>query len=141
MLAGAVALLAAALFTGAALYISLVAQPARLALDDALLLAEWRVSSVRASFLLAALALIGFGLGIIAGQRDGGLWFVGGIVLFAHWPYTFLWMAPRARQIAAYVPNQGKAELHLLVRAWGRFHAVRTALGALASLIFVSALA
>lgn len=142
MLAGVLALLVAALFTGAALYVSLVVQPARLRLDDVSLLAEWRASSMRASFVQAALAIVGFALGIVAGQQRGNwLWFFGGIILFAHWPYTALWVTPQGRQIAGYLPEKTEIPLRVLVAKWGRLHAARTALGALACLIFVSAIA
>jgi hypothetical protein len=42
MLAGQLAMTAAALFTGAAVYISVVEQPARLSLEDRALLTEWK---------------------------------------------------------------------------------------------------
>jgi Domain of unknown function (DUF1772) len=142
MLAGPLALFVASLFTGAALYVSLAEQPARLQLDDAALLAEWQLSYARAAVLQATLSLIGFAVAIVAGQEDGWRWFLGGIVLFANWPYTFFCVAPLNRRISAFVPGTTTdVQLHLLVAQWGLRHAVRTALGGLASLIFVWALA
>ena len=142
MLAGVLALLVAALFTGAALYVSVVVQPARLRLGDVSLLAEWKASSARASLMQAALALIGFGLGIVAGQQRGNwLWFLGGIILFAHWPYTFLCVTPHGRRVAHYVSEKTEIPLRVLVAQWGHLHAVRTALGAVACIIFVAAIA
>jgi Domain of unknown function (DUF1772) len=140
MLAGALALLVAALFSGAALYVSLVEQPARLGLDDASLLAEWKRSYRRGAVLQASLSLIGFGLGIVAGHQGSWLWFFGGIVLLANWPYTFLCVEPINRKIKAFVPGTTGAQLHGLVARWGHRHGVRTALGALACLIFVLAI-
>jgi hypothetical protein len=139
MLAGSLALLVAALFTGAALYVNLVEQPARLRLDDASLLAQWKLSYGRGVIMQASLSLIGFALSIVAGHQGSWLWFFGGIVLLANWPYTFLRVAPVNRKIKAFVPGSTEGQLHALVAQWGHLHAVRTALGTLACLIFLLA--
>jgi hypothetical protein len=79
MLSGQLALVAAAVFTGAALYVSVVEQPARLLLDNQALLTEWKPAYKRGTLMQAPLAIIGFLLGILAWWQIGNLvWMVAG---------------------------------------------------------------
>ena len=66
MIFGLLALIAATIFGGVALYVNIVEQPARLSLDDRSLLAEWKPSYKRGAAMQAPLALVGFLLGMLA---------------------------------------------------------------------------
>ena len=77
MLAGQVALITSAVFAGAALYVNIVEQPARLSLDDRSLLREWKPSYKRGYAMQAPLAIVGFLLGLLAWWQTGlWTWFV-----------------------------------------------------------------
>jgi hypothetical protein len=141
MLAGELALAVAALFTGAALYINLAEQPARLKLDDRALLAEWKPAYERGFMMQAPLAVIGFLLGLAAWWLTGRLGFVAGaLLMIANWPWTLLAIMPtNAVLMRTEFADAGPASRALIVK-WNGLHAVRTALGALAGLAFLVAL-
>jgi hypothetical protein len=139
---GLVALAIAAAFTGAALYINVAEQPARLALDDGAMLAQWRFAYKRGVAMQASLAVLGFVFGAAAWWQTGRLAFlVGALVLLGNWPYTLLGVMPTNKALAAAKPVDAGAASRALVGRWGRLHAARTALGCASTLIFLWALA
>ena len=140
MFAGQLALMIAAIFTGAALYVSVAEQPARLALGDRPLLMEWIPSYKRGYAMQAPLAAIGFVLGVLAWwQTANWLWLLGALVLVANWPYTLIGIMPVNRRINAIRPEDASATSTALIAQWGTLHGVRTALGLSATVIFLLA--
>jgi Domain of unknown function (DUF1772) len=140
MLPGQFALVTSALFAGAALYINIAEQPARLKLDDRALLTEWKPAYKRGFAMQAPLAIIGFLLGALAAWQTGNwLWLAGGIVLVANWPYTLLRIMPTNNRLMAMDPAAPPAEARGLIETWGGMHAVRSALGIVATLLFLVA--
>ena len=75
MLAGLLALSLAALFAGAALYVSFVEQPARMLLEPESALAEWQPSYKRGAVMQAGLAVIAFLAGLAPGGRRAAFCF------------------------------------------------------------------
>jgi hypothetical protein len=95
MVFGLLALIAAAIFTGAALYVNAAEQPARLSLDDRALLTEWKPSYKRGAAMQAPLALLGCLLGLIAWwQTSHGGFLIGAIAIIAPWPWTLIGIKP-----------------------------------------------
>ena len=138
MLAGQIALIAAALFTGAALYVSACEQPARLHLDDGALLTQWKPAYKLGTMMQAPLALLGALLGVIAWwQTVDWRWLVGGAIIVLNWPYTFLVIMPVNDALLALDPASGNPHGRALIEQWGRLHGGRTALGILATVIFL----
>ena len=134
--------LAAAAFTGAAAYINIAEQPARLKLDDRALLAQWRPAYKRGFAMQASLAVLGFLCGAAAWWQTGRLAFlVGALVLLSNWPYTLLGIMPTNKALMATDPADAGPTSRALIERWARLHAARTALGLVATLIFLWALA
>ena len=142
MLSGLLALVIAALFTGAALYINVAEQPARLALDNKAMLAQWQPSYLRGFAMQASLALASTLFGLLAFWQTGNIWwFVGACLVFANWPYTLVVILPANKRLQAIEAAKADAETRGQMRTWGMLHAGRSALGALATASFLWALA
>lgn len=141
MLIAHLAFLLAAVFTGAAVYVAAVEQPARLALDDRAALTQWKPSYARGKVMQAALAALGGGLAVWT-WRDGGglLWLGSGILLLAPWPFTILVILPTNHILEATPTDAPTAETRALLIRWGNLHLVRAALGAAATLLMLAAL-
>jgi uncharacterized membrane protein len=141
MLAGQLALIAAAVFFGAAFYVNFAEQPARLHLNDRSLLAQWKPSYKRGFAMQAPLAIVGFVLGAIAWwQTRDGLWLAGAVVLLMNWPYTLLGIMPTNNALMALDPADAGPQSRRWIEKWAKLHAVRTALGAVATVLFAFAL-
>jgi hypothetical protein len=141
MLIGHLALVVAALFTGAAFYVNFAEQTARLELKDRPLLTEWKTAYRRGAIMQASLALAGFILGAIASWQTGKPAFlVGALLMLAPWPWTLLAIKPVNDTLMATKPANAGTETRDLIVKWNGLHAVRTGLGALAVISFLFAL-
>jgi hypothetical protein len=140
MLSGLLALALSAAFCGAALYLNMVEQPARLALDDRALLSEWRPSDRRGFALLATLALLSAILALAAYFESQDLrWLIGALIQIASWPYTYFAIVPVTNRILT-LPGTDAAAARELVRSWGLLEIGQTGIGFAACLVFVWAL-
>ncbi|MGE0046239.1 MAG: DUF1772 domain-containing protein [Hyphomonadaceae bacterium] len=129
------ALIVAALFTGAALYINVAEHPARMKLDDANALAQWKPAYKRGFAMQASLAIVGSLFGAyVAWSSQLSYWWAGALVLFANWPYTLLAIRPVNKKLMA-MERPGE-NARALMRDWNMLHAGRTILGAFATFLF-----
>jgi hypothetical protein len=138
MLAGHLALTIAALFAGAAVYINIAEQPARLQLDDSSLLAEWKLAYRRGYMMQASLAIVGSFFGAVAFFATfEWRWALGALVLLVNWPYTIFVIMPTNQRLMNAPAGAATAETRRMIERWGLLHAGRSVLGLIATLLFL----
>jgi hypothetical protein len=138
MIAGYLALVVAAIFSGAAFYVSFAEQPARLALDDRSLLTQWKPAYKRGFAMQAPLAIAGFVLGVVAWwPAHNAEFLIGAVLMLANWPWTILGIMPTNRKLMATKIEEAGPQSRALIVKWNNLHAVRTGLGFLAVVAFL----
>jgi hypothetical protein len=133
MLFELVATVCAGLFAGAANYITFVEHPARLECGTALAATEFVPSYHRATIMQASLAAVGFLAALAAWLRGAGLPVLfAGVMLGLVIPFTLLVIMPTNQRLLDPALDRGSSEAAELLNRWGRLHAVRSVLSALA---------
>ena len=86
----------------------------------------------------ASLAIIGFVLGAVAALfQSDWRWLAGALVLLANWPFTLMAIMPSNNRLMALEPQNAGPGSRKLIEKWGRLHAVRSMLGATATVLFL----
>jgi hypothetical protein len=132
-----VAFALASAFSGAALYIGLVEQPARLALDDRAMVAEWAPSDRRAIAMLGGLALIAAACGLIGYSTNRDVrWLVGSVIILASWPYMYFLLVPINNRLLSSGGADSGPVTREFMRDWGLLEWGLGAIGICAAAIF-----
>ncbi len=130
---GWIATAACGLFAGAALYVTLVEHPARLACGPPMALGEFRRSYPRGARLQAPLSAVGGLAGAAAWLAGGPVgWLAAGLVLGLVIPFTLVVIAPTNQRLRDHALEPDTPEAWRLLRRWGALHLVRTALSLVA---------
>lgn len=136
-----IAALACALFTGAAIYITLVEHPARMGCATEIAATVWAPSYKRATIMQASLAIISTIAGISGWLLGGGLrQLIGAICIFPVVPFTLIIIMPTNRRLSEPDLDPASVETRRLLERWGNLHTVRSLLSTIALIIFLGSL-
>ena len=115
-----VAVLAATLFAGAAIYINIVEHPARMECGTELAAAEFGPSYRRAAVMQAVLAIVSAVAGIGAWLQGGSLtWIAGAALIFAVVPFTLIAIMPTNRKLLSPELDRTSNAARRLLEHWG----------------------
>jgi Domain of unknown function (DUF1772) len=133
-----VAVLSCSLFTGAAIYITLVEHPARMQCGVEIAATEFAPSYRRATVMRATCAAVGLASSVAAWLVGATFsWFVAGVLLGSVIPFTLIAILPTNKRLLSPALDRRSAEAGRLLTRWGRLHAVRSVLSASALLLFL----
>lgn len=132
------AALCAAMFAGAAIYINVAEQPARMLSNTAAAAVQWAPSYKRATYMQAPLAVISFLSGTsvwLLGANEW--WLIASLLIGSVVPFTFIAIMPTNKRLLAPDRDFASTETRQLLERWGKLHAVRSVLSFAASVIFL----
>ena len=133
-----IATLAAGLFAGAALYVSVAEHPARMSLETRMAALQWAPSYKRATLLQAPLALVSFVAGSSAWFLGASVWWlIGALFIGAVVPYTFVVIMPTNHKLLDPARDSNEPETRALLNKWSQLHGVRTALSIVAFAVYL----
>ena len=136
-----IATIAAGLFAGAAIYITAVEHPARMSCGTELALREFAPSYKRATVMQAAREGAGCLTGLVAAwQRGDPVVAIGAVLIGAVVPFTLIGIFPTNARLLDPALDPHGAEAAQLLQKWGRLHAVRSALSAVAFLLLITSI-
>ena len=139
LIASVVAVVAAGLFAGACVYVSLAEHPARIEAGPAAGVKQFGPSARRAAVMQGGLATVGLLASLAAWFLGAGTgWLPGGLLLGAMIPFTLIIIMPTNRRLFDTKLDTSSGEALELLRRWGRLHAVRTIVGVVVFLTFLS---
>jgi hypothetical protein len=133
-----VAVLSCSLFAGASVYITFIEHPARMQCGVEIAATEFPPSYRRATLMQASLAALGL-LSSIAAWLGGATfwWLVAGMLLGGVIPFTLIVILPTNKLLLSRTLDRRSVEAEHLLARWGRLHAVRSVLSAVALLLFL----
>ncbi|MDH3444835.1 MAG: DUF1772 domain-containing protein [Deltaproteobacteria bacterium] len=133
------ATLTANLFTGAAIYINLAEHPARMECGTKLAATVFGPSYKRAAKMQVILALLATGAGAVSWWLGGELmWLIGTLIIFAVVPFTLIAIGPTNKKLLDPGLDPDAESTRILLKNWGKLHAVRSILSLAASIIFLA---
>ncbi len=132
------AVLACSLFTGGALYVSLVEHPARMECGTEIAATEFAPSYRRGTILQATMAGTGTLFSLAAWMAGATLWWaLAGTLLGLVIPFTLIMILRTNKRLLSRELDRRSDEAKQLLEHWGKLHAVRTVLSGLALLILL----
>jgi hypothetical protein len=133
-----IAVLACALFTGAAVYITFIEHPARMQCGVEIAATEFAPSYRRATVMQATCAAVGLLASFAAWLAGASFWWlIAGVLLGSVIPFTLIVILPTNKRLLSSELDRRSIEAERLLARWGRLHAVRSVLSGLALLLFL----
>lgn len=133
-----VAVLSCSLFAGASVHINLVEHPARMECGVEVAATEFSPSYRRATVMQATLAAVGLVSSIAAWLAGATFWWlVAGALLGSVIPFTLFVILPTNKLLLSPTLDKQSVEAARLLARWGRLHAVRSVLSAVALLLLL----